>query len=259
MSQVRVAAIIPARMNSSRFPRKALLQMKGLPMVEHVRRRALRCAGFSDVVVATCDQEIADVIRGYGGRCVMTSPHHPTASDRVAEAMGPLDCTHVINVQGDEILVLPGDLEKMVRAIEAQPGIPAWNAVGRIERAEELSDPALVKCVVSVSGRIMYCARNFGWLAGKLGPDFHPVRLIIGIFGYRRDFLERYTTLSRTPLELAEPVDQSRVVEHDVMLQGVEFSKGYPGINVPREAEVVQRLLSEDPAQQAMLQEILSG
>ena len=259
MKRVRVAAIIPARMNSSRFPRKALLRMEGLPMVEHVRRRALRCAGFSDVVVATCDQEIADVIRGYGGRCVMTSPDHPTASDRVAEAMGQLDCTHVVNVQGDEILVLPGDLERLVQAIEAQPELPAWNALGKLERAEELSDPSLVKCVISGSRRILYCSRNFVWLGEKLGADFHPVRMILGILGFRRDFLERYGKMPRGPLECAEPIDQTRVIEHDVVLQGVEFSKGYPGINVPREAEVVQRLLSEDPAQQAMLQEILSG
>ena len=257
MSRVRVAAIIPARMGSSRFPGKALLRIEGLPMIEHVRRRALRCGRFSDVVVATCDQEIADVVRGYGGRCLMTSPHHPMASDRVAEAMRQLDCTHVINVQGDEILVLPGDLETMVRAMVAQPDVPAWNAIARIERATELSDPSIVKCVVSVSRRVLFCSRDFSWLAGKVGADFEPIRVILGILGYRRDFLERYGALSRSPLEVAETIDQSRIVEHDVLVQGVEFTKGYPEINEPRDAKAVEHVLSEDPTQQAMLQEIL--
>lgn len=257
MSQIRIAAIIPARMGSRRFPGKALLRVRGLPMIEHVRRRALRCRGFSDVVVATCDHEIAEVVEGYGGRCLMTSPDHSMASDRVAEAIRHLDCTHVVNVQGDEILILPDDLKKVVEAIEASPDVPAWNAVARIEREEELRDPSIVKCVVSVSGRILFCSRDFSWLAGKVEADFGPLRIILGILGYRRDFLERYGALSRSPLEVAETIDQSRVVEHDVPLQGIEFTKGYPEVNEPRDADAVEHVLSDDPAQQAMLQEIL--
>jgi len=259
MSQVRVAAIIPARMASSRFPGKPLLALAGLPMIEHVRRRALLCRGFSEVVVATCDEAIAEAVRGCGGRCVMTSPAHPAATDRVAEAAARLDCTHVVNVQGDEILVMPGDLERMVRAIEAEPGVPAWNAVARIERAEELQDPSIVKGAVSVSGRVLYCSRDFSRLAAQ-GPDgLEAVRTILGVLGYRRDFLERYGRLERTPLERAEAIDQSRIIEHDVMLRAVEFSKGYPGINEPREVMAVERMLAHDPAQAAVLQEIVGA
>ena len=109
-AHVRVAAIIPARMASSRLPGKPLLDIAGLPMIEHVRRRARRCRRFVEVVVATCDQEIAQAVKRYGGDVIMTSATHPAASDRVAEAMRHLDCTHVVNVQGDEILVLPEDL-----------------------------------------------------------------------------------------------------------------------------------------------------
>lgn len=259
MSAVRVAAILPARMASSRFPGKPLVEVRGLPMIEHVRRRTVRCAGFSDVVVATCDREIADVVRRHGGRCVMTSASHPAATDRVAEAARALDCTHVVNVQGDEILVLPEDLDAMVRAIRAEPEVPAWNAVGRIERAEELSDRSIVKCVVSASGRIMCCLRDASGLTDRLGAGYEPVRSLLGVLGYRRDFLERYLTLPRAPLEIAESIDQSRVIEHDVMLRGVEFSRGYPGINEPREVGTVQRYLDEDPKQQSVLEALLQA
>ena len=253
MSEVRVAAVIPARMASSRFPGKPLLRLAGLPMIEHVRRRALLCRGFSVVVVATCDEAIAEAVRGYGGYCVMTSPAHSAATDRVAEAAQQLDCTHVVNVQGDEILVVPSDLERMVRAIEAEPGVPAWNAVAPIERPEELGDRSIVKAAVSVSGRILYCAREF---AARGAEAVGGLRKILGILGYRRDFLERYGRMSRTPLETAESIDQSRIIEHDVPLHGVEFSKGYPGINEPRDVPVVERYLEEDPVQQAVFQEI---
>ena len=259
MKRVRIAAIIPARMASSRFPGKPLLEVRGLPMVEHVRRRTCLCRGLSEVLVATCDPEIATMIEGYGGTCLMTSPAHPSASDRVAQAMQQLDCTHVINVQGDEILILPSDLERMVAAIEAEPDMSAWNAVAPIEEAAELNDPSIVKGVVSVSGRILFCSRHFPALAASLQDGTEPIRKILGVLGYRRDVLERYLTLARTPLEMAEAIDQSRLLEHDITVRGVTFPKGYVGINERHELEVVQDYLTRDPRQQLVLQEVLAG
>ena len=245
-------------MASSRFPGKPLLDVQGLPMIEHVRRRALLCRKFSDVVVATCDEQIASVVRGYGGACLMTSPSHPAATDRVSEAAKQLDCTHVINVQGDEILVLPDDLERMISAIQAAPDVPAWNAVAKIEREEELRDRSIVKCAVSASGRILFCSRDFSKVPLNVAGGFEPIRNVLGILGYRRDFLERYGALARTPLEMAEAIDQSRIVEHDVILQSVEFTRGYPGINEPREVAMVEEYLTTDAQQQVVLQEVLT-
>jgi 3-deoxy-manno-octulosonate cytidylyltransferase (CMP-KDO synthetase) len=253
---LRIAAIIPARMGSSRFPGKPLVKVRGIPMVEHVRRRAELSRAFSSVVVATCDVEIADTVRGFGGQVLMTSPAHQAATDRVAEAMTHLECTHVVNVQGDEILVVPADLARMAQAMGAQLAAAAWNAVARIEHVDELADSSVVKCVVSRSGRVLFCSRDFSRL--PVAPDgFEPIRRILGILGYRRGFLEAYATLGRTPLELAESIDQSRVIEHDVALQGVEFSRGYPGVNEPRELDLVERLLDDDPLQRATLGEVL--
>ena len=256
---VRVAAIIPARMASSRFPGKPLLPVLGLPMVEHVRRRALLSRCFSEVVVATCDPQIAHVIEGYGGRCLMTSPSHPGATDRVAEAMQQLECTHVVNVQGDEILVLPEDVARMVGAMTDEPEAPAWNAVAPLECPEELGDRAIVKCALSAAGAVMFCSRDFSHLAAHLQPDCEPIQKILGILGYRRDFLERYLRLPRTPLEMAEGIDQSRIIEHGIMLKGVRFSRGYPGINEPREVAVVEAYLSQDAHQRLAVGTVLDA
>ncbi len=103
MNKVEIVAIIPTRMDSSRYPGKPLIEIEGLPMIEHVRRRALLCSGFSHVVVATCDPVIRKTVEKFGGTVIMTSNKHIMASDRVAEATEHLDCTHVVNVQGDEI------------------------------------------------------------------------------------------------------------------------------------------------------------
>lgn len=256
VSQVRIAAIIPARMASSRFPGKPLVSVRGLPMVEHVRRRTLLCREFAEVVVATCDREIADVVHGCGGKVLMTSPAHVGATDRVAEAMRALDCTHVVNVQGDEILVLPEDLTAMAKAILAEPMGSAWNAIAPIEHADELPDHSIVKCVVSRSHRILFCTRDFSRLPLTNGT-FQPVRKIIGVLAYSRSFLEDYCASEQTPLELAESIDQSRIIENDVVLQGVEFSAGYPAINEPREVALVERCLNGHARQQAVLQGIL--
>lgn len=252
------AAIIPARMGARRFPGKPLITVRGLPMVEHVRRRTELSGAFAAVVVATCDREIADAVERFGGRVIMTSAAHRAATDRVAEAMTHLECTHVVNVQGDEILVLPTDLARLVRAMVAAPREPAWNAIARVEHADELSDRSIVKCVVSRSDRVLFCSRDFSSLP-RAGEAFEPVRKILGILAYERSFLERYGVMDRTPLEIAESIDQSRIVEHDVALRGVEFAKGYPGVNEPRELELVERYLDEDPVQRAALAEVLRG
>lgn len=254
----RIAAVIPARMASSRLPGKPLIDIHGLPMIEHVRRRTEMCAGFSSVVVATCDQEIADAVQRGGGRVIMTSASHPAATDRVAEAARQIDCTHVINVQGDEILVRPDDLSAMVRSILATPAGEAWNAVARIESADELADSAIVKCVVSQSNRVIFAARDLTNLPLK-APGFEPARKILGVLGYSRAFLDRYLSLPRTPIETLLSVDQSRMLEHDIILQGVDFLRGYPGINETREMLAVLDIIERDPEQRALLNATLKA
>jgi 3-deoxy-manno-octulosonate cytidylyltransferase (CMP-KDO synthetase) len=251
----KIAAIIPARMAASRFPGKPLLEVAGLPMVEHVRRRVSLSEAFSDIAVATCDTEIADVVQSHGGQVIMTSPEHEAATDRVAEAMAQVDCTHVVNVQGDEILVLPEDLQTLVQAIADRPDVPAWNAVSRIEHVDELTDPSMVKCVVSKTKRVLFCSRDFAFLGFDEGP-FEPVRKILGILAYSGPFLARYNQMERTPLELLGSIDQSRIIENDVVLQTVEWPRGYPGINYPREVAVVEKYLEEDELQRAILARI---
>lgn len=245
-------------MGSRRFPGKPLVKVCGLPMVEHIRRRALLSGAFSEVVVATCDGEIAEVVEGFGGEVIMTSAAHQAATDRVAEAMTHLECTHVVNVQGDEVLVLPDDLARMVGTMTAAPSESVWNAIAKIEHAGELRDRSIVKCVVSRSNRVLFCSRDFSFLSLQQYL-FEPVRKILGILAYSRSFLERYRAVERTPLEIMESIDQSRIIEHDVTLRGVDFMKGYPGVNEPWELDVVGRYLEEDPLQRATLAEVLRG
>jgi 3-deoxy-manno-octulosonate cytidylyltransferase (CMP-KDO synthetase) len=254
---MKIVAVIPAHMASVRFPGKILFPFHGLPMIEHVRRRALLSDSISEVVVATCDDDIASVVRGFGGKVVMTADTHKNGTTRIAEAVKDIDCTHVILLQGDEPLLLPRHVDALAGAMRANPGGDAWNATGPIENPEELDRHSFVKCVVSQSGRIMHCFRRTpGYSSFEQQQAF--VRKILGIIAYRKDFLMKLTGFRSTPIELAEFIEQMRIIENDYILQSVPVSPSLPSVNEPHEVEVVLEYIRKDPEQKALLEQIFA-
>jgi 3-deoxy-manno-octulosonate cytidylyltransferase (CMP-KDO synthetase) len=252
---MKIVAVIPAHMASVRFPGKILFPFHGLPMIEHVRRRALLSQAISDVMVATCDEDIAGVIRGYGGRVVMTANTHKNGTTRVAEAVKNIDCTHVILLQGDEPLLLPRHVEAIAQAIRTNPSGDAWNATSPIENPDELDRHSFVKCSVSQSGRVMHCFRRTpGYSSFEQQQTF--VRKILGIIAYRKDFLMQLTALPSSPVELAEFIEQMRILENDFSLQSVPVIPSLPSVNEPHEADVVLAYIRQDQEQKALLEKI---
>jgi len=253
---MKIVAVIPAHMASVRFPGKILFSFHGLPMIEHVRRRALLSEAISDVIIATCDLEIASVIRGFGGKVILTASTHKNGTSRVAEAIREVDCTHVILLQGDEPLLLPRHVDDLVRAVQINPNGDAWNATGPIESDDELDRRSFVKCTVSQSGRIMYCFRRTpGYSSFKQQQGF--VRKILGIMAYRKDFLMKVTALPGAPVELAEFIEQMRIVENDFNFQSVPVTPSLPSVNEPHEADIVLEYIRQDREQKQILEKIL--
>lgn len=252
---MKIVAVIPAHMASVRFPGKILFPFHGIPMIEHVRRRALLSDVISEVFVATCDEGIASVVRGFGGKVVMTADTHKNGTTRVAEAVEDIDCTHVMLLQGDEPLLLPRHIDALAGAMKANPAGDAWNATGPIENPEELDRRSFVKCAVSQSGRIMHCFRRTpGYSSFEQQQVF--VRKILGVIAYRKDFLMKLTGLQSTPIELAEFIEQMRIIENDYILQSVPVSPSLPSVNEPHEAGVVLEYIQQDPEQKALLEQI---
>ncbi|MES2413924.1 MAG: NTP transferase domain-containing protein [Pseudomonadota bacterium] len=253
---MKIVAVIPAHMASVRFPGKILFPFHGLPMIEHVRRRALLSTAISEVVIATCDQEIASVIQGFGGRVVMTANTHKNGTTRVAEAIKDIDCTHVMLLQGDEPLLLPRHVDALAEAMRSNPGGDAWNATGPIESPEELDRHSFVKCAVSQSGRIMHCFRRTpAFSSFEQQQGF--VRKILGIIAYRKEFLMKLTSLPSAPVELAEFIEQMRILENDYRLQSVPVAPSLPSVNEPHEADVVLEYIRQDPEQKGLLSKVL--
>jgi len=259
MSKVNVAAIIPARMDSSRYPGKPLIEIEGLPMIEHVRRRALMCTEFSEVLVATCDKEIKNTVEFYGGSVLMTKDTHIVATERIVEAIQRVDCTHVVNVQGDEILILPSDLKLMVKAIENESDGDVWNAVGKVTSINDLKDPSIVNSAVTKDDFIIFFSRDFSNFVSIYDNEFGPIHINLGILGYSRSFLENYQDMKMTPLEKMESIEQFRTLENNIPIRAVHFTCSYPGINEPREVDLIKTILKTDRKQKEVLHKIVNS
>ena len=252
------AAVIPAHLASVRFPGKILHDFHGLPMVEHVRRRALLCDGFSGVFVATCDREIADVIEGFGGSVIMTSNEHLNGTSRVAAAAAGIDCSRVVLLQGDEPLLLPRHLEAFLHVIGEDPSWSAWNATGPIEEEGDLDRHSFVKCAVSRSDRILYCFRRTpSHSSFDLQVSF--IRKILGIMAFGKEFLLSLPDHAPSRIEQAESIEQMRIIEHGYAMRSVPVSHSLPSVNEPDEARIVNDCVESDEEQQDLLHRILEG
>jgi 3-deoxy-manno-octulosonate cytidylyltransferase (CMP-KDO synthetase) len=238
-------AIIPARMASTRFPGKPLALLHGLPMIEHVRRRVALSPLFSAVVVATCDDEIADVVRKSGGQVAMTADTHERCTDRIAEAAAGLEGDIIVNVQGDEPLVRPEMLEPLVRTLQEDDTIPCSNLMVEIQTDADFKSSNVVKTVVDGQLNALYFSREPIPTAAKSDvrtPRFQQ----LGIIAFRRDFLFTFGELEPTPLEVAESVDMLRAVEHGYTVRMVPCPFKSIGVDVPGDMARAEALLDED-------------
>jgi len=253
---MKIIAVIPAHMASVRFPRKILFQFHGLPMIEHVRRRALLSKAFDDVFVATCDEEIALVIRSFGGKVIMTANTHTNGTSRVAEAVKGIDCSHVVLLQGDEPLLLPDHVKQLVDAIKQNPEGESWNATGPIDTEEELDKHSFVKCSISESNRIIFCFRR-----SPAYSDFEKkqtfIRKILGLIAFRKDSLQSIVGLPISRIEKYEFIEQMRVIESGFTMTSVPVTPSLPSVNEPSEAEIILTNLENDDIQAAILKEVL--
>lgn len=221
-------------------------------MIEHVRRRALLSKSISEVVVATCDEEISETVCSFGGKVLMTANTHTNGTSRVAEAVKTIDCTHVILLQGDEPLLLPRHLDEFAEAIKSNPAGDAWNATGPIESEGELDRNSFVKCVVSQYERILYCFRRTPCYS-SFDMQLSFVRKVLGIIAYRKDFLLDLMTLPPSRVEQAELIEQMRIIENGFSLKSVPVSPSLPSVNEPEESEIVLNYLKSNEEQRRIL------
>ena len=255
---MNIIIVIPAHLNSIRFPNKVLFSFHDIPMIEHVRRRALMNSNNLKVIVATGDQEIADLIQGYGGDVVFTSKNHLTGTTRVAEAIENNDCSHVILLQGDEPLIYPTYIDTIAEFIRRKPDIVAWNATAPINSEDELDRQSFVKCSLSPLGKILYYFRRTP-SHQKFNYQKQYISKILGIMAFRKEFLLKLVQLEESRLEKIESVEQFRIIENGFDIYSVPFSESLPSVNEPEEAKIIMDLLQENKNQNILLKKTIKN
>ncbi|MEL7239069.1 MAG: 3-deoxy-manno-octulosonate cytidylyltransferase, partial [Planctomycetota bacterium] len=198
---------------------------------------------------AADDQRIADALEPFGTRVLLTDPAHPSGTDRVAEAAKSLDADLIVNVQGDEPEIDPAALAVLVETLANSDAPMATLATNYPTGASE-ADPNLVKLARSMRGRALYFSRSpIPFDRGGHGrPPEHPLLLHVGVYAYRRRFLAELATLSPTPLEQTEKLEQLRVLEHGHSIAVAVVDHRSHGIDTPQQyAEFVRRHQSRTP------------
>jgi len=242
-----VVGIIPARMASSRFPGKPLKSILGLSMIEHVRRRALLCGILDDVLVATCDREIAEEVTRFGGKVVMTSDQHESCVDRVAEAAKGISAEVIINLQGDMPLLHPNILERLVAPFQQEKELKFTDMMGPIENAEEINNYNVVKVIVGLSGNSLYYSREpIPSLKKESSEHSMPRYKQFGINAFRRESLMIFSDLPRTPLEKVESVDMLRLLENGFIVRMVSSPYPVVGVDTPQDLKRAEEMLKQD-------------
>jgi len=249
-----IIAVIPARYNSTRFPGKALVPIKGKPMIQWVYERTRQSRMIHRVIVATDDERIAAVVAGFGGEAVMTSPDHATGTDRIAEVARAIDCELIVNVQGDEPLIKAAMIDQAVEPLASDSSIPMGTLCKKIGSAPEAFDPNVVKVVFDRRGFALYFSRapipwNRDHWAGKASfVDLTldgPMYKHIGLYVYRRDFLLNYAGLPQTPLENTEKLEQLRALEYGHRIKVAVTEHESFGVDIPDDLGKILRQLEE--------------
>jgi 3-deoxy-manno-octulosonate cytidylyltransferase (CMP-KDO synthetase) len=244
---MKILALIPARMGSSRFPGKPMASILGKPMIGHVYERVRRSPLLTTTAVATCDAEIRDYITSIGGVAVMTGSQHERASDRCAEALMKLEEANkvrydiVVMVQGDEPMTHPDMIAEAIQPLIDDPAVQIVNLLGEIQDVSEFEDRNCIKVVCDLDLNAMYFSREPIPTRSKVKGI--PMGKQVCVIPFRRDFLLEYTRMAPTPLEIAESVDMMRVLEHGLKVKMARTRHDTRAVDTPDDLRRVEGLM----------------
>lgn len=256
---MKISAIIPARFASSRLPGKPLLEIGGKPMILHVVARAKEVAELTQIIVATDDQRIFDVITAAGETAVMTSPDHQTGTDRLAEVAAQIDADIIVNIQGDEPFIAPATIAAALQPLRDDSSIVMATTCEPIESAADLLNPNVVKVVTDPHGFALYFSRSpipfsrtailaHGSIEAAINAQPELLQLFAkhtGLYVYRREFLLQYAKMEATPLEKIEALEQLRVLENGYRIKVIKTAHRSIGIDTLEDLEKVRNTVSE--------------
>lgn len=241
---MKVIGMIPARYASTRLPGKPLKMIAGKTMIEHVFTRAQKARYLSEVVVATDDQRIKEQVEAFGGRAIMTSPHHQTGTDRLVEAVSHLNVGQadiIVNIQGDEPLLEPEMVDELIKPLLDDEQIVMSTLKHRITEEEEVNDVNVVKVITDQNGFALYFSRcPIPYNRNKIEVSYYKH---IGLYAYRLWFLQKYAELKQTPLEKSESLEQLRALENGYRIKVVETNFQTIGVDSEADLKKVEEII----------------
>ena len=252
----KVLVVIPARWDSSRFPGKPLAKIGGIPMIQRVIAQADKAECVSEVIVATDDSRILDFVISAGARAIMTSDAHPSGTDRIAEVARDRDCDIVVNVQGDEPLIPPQNIDQVVKPLIDDSSISVASLRILIRNKEDLLNKNITKVVVDKFDSALYFSKApIPWdrdlWSKQMGTDSElPLPLWfkhIGLYAYRKRFLMEYSTLPASPLEKIEKLEQLRILENGFQIKVVETKYDSIGVDSEADIQLIEKQLAISP------------
>lgn len=240
-----IIGIIPARYGSTRFPGKPLVKIAGKTLIQRTYENAKSCKILDKIIIATDDKRIYDHVKEFQGQVIMTSVDCPTGTDRLAEVIRKdSSLSHaqiIVNIQGDEPTIDPKIIESVAITLNECKEAAVATAVVQINSEEEALNPSVVKCVLDLQGFALYFSR--GLIPAGKNLKYDPGQVYfrhLGLYAYRRDFLLHYGSLSQTPLQLAEDLEQLRVLENGYRIKAAIVEGESRDVNTPEDIKKVE-------------------
>jgi 3-deoxy-manno-octulosonate cytidylyltransferase (CMP-KDO synthetase) len=255
---VPLGIIIPARLDSTRLSKKLLIDVYGIPMIEHVRRRANLNKFGIPVVVATGDQEIKNKIESYGGYVLTTNRMHENGLSRVGESHETLKWERYIVLQGDEVLIDPRELDALIELNLQDRGSDSYNVITRLTSLKQIEDSSVVKCVVGTDGRIKYIFRRSPFTVSKEMQQ-EVLYKICGLFSISASLLSTILSEPQTPLSELESIEQLKILELGYDLMSYKTDSDFPSVNLKKDLDEVTVILKDNAMQQLILNLILTN
>ncbi|MDP8226633.1 MAG: 3-deoxy-manno-octulosonate cytidylyltransferase [Candidatus Celaenobacter polaris] len=245
---MKITAIIPSRFDSSRFQGKPLALICGKPMIQMVYERARSAKNISRVIVATDNQKIFDVVKGFGGEVVMTSDKCRSGTDRVAEAaeiLGLDENDVIVNVQGDQPLMHPECLDELVRPFIDKTNLEISTLAFRIVKEKEIIDPKDVKVVFDNNGYALYFSRSTIPFDQDHNENINYYKHL-GFYAYTYSFLQKFRDMPAGKLEKIEKLEQLRVLEHGHKIKVVITKYDSPEVDIPEDIAIIEEIINKE-------------
>jgi 3-deoxy-manno-octulosonate cytidylyltransferase (CMP-KDO synthetase) len=247
-----IGIVIPARLDSERLPGKVLKDFLGMPMIEHVWRRAQLTNPLLETVIATDSSEIKKTAEKFGANCILTSKDHKNGLSRVGEVANVLRWDHYVVLQADEILIEPESLNLLARTTLSNSKYQFFNLITKLEKLEEIGDVNIVKCIIREDNSIITMARKSNSIAPEL-QQMEYTNKICGVYSCSKNLLNELVNTPWQRIERSESIEQMRVIEIGQNILGVSINKNFPSVNTTNEATLVLNQLQNNGTQISIL------